>query len=111
MRRSDDFSDTLRGGVRGTSGTMIMHLNANLTEGDPLVGFVVSRAVGNSVGRHRVQRRLRHLMRDVVGQLEPGTRVVVRALPAAAGATRAELDADLRDALGRARRRLDGRRR
>lgn len=65
------------------------------------VGFVVSKAVGNSVVRHRVQRRLRHLMADRIGTLPPGCALVVRALPAAAGASSSELGVDLDGALRR----------
>ncbi|MDO4412556.1 ribonuclease P protein component [Cutibacterium sp.] len=50
----------------------------------PRVGFVVSKAVGNAVTRNRVKRRLRHLCRPLVDELEDGTVVVVRALPTAA---------------------------
>lgn len=51
--------------------------------------------------RHRVQRRLRHLLRDRLGALTPGTLLVVRALPPAAAASSAELAADLDAALRR----------
>lgn len=64
-------------------------------------GLVVSKAVGNSVVRHRVSRRLRHLL----GARLPGLRVpaalVVRALPPAAGASSDELGRDLDAAFGR----------
>jgi ribonuclease P protein component len=59
------------------------------------VGFVVSKAVGGAVIRHRVARRLRHLMRDRVGVLPAGTLVVVRALPPAATASSRDLGKDL----------------
>jgi ribonuclease P protein component len=65
------------------------------------VGFVVSKAVGNSVVRHRVSRRLRHLMRDRLGTLPAGCSLVVRALPAAAAASSAELGVDIDAALRR----------
>jgi ribonuclease P protein component len=65
------------------------------------VGFVVSKAVGNSVVRHRVSRRLRHLMADRLGTLPPGCTLVVRALPASAEASSGELGADLDGALSR----------
>ena len=68
------------------------------------VGFVVSKAVGDAVTRNRVKRRLRHLARDLVGDLPPGTDVVVRALPAAAWLSSQELGAELARCLGRARR-------
>jgi len=62
----------------------------------PRVGFVVSKAVGrNAVVRHRVARRLRHLMRERLAGLPAGTLVVVRALPPAANAPSRELGADL----------------
>ncbi len=66
------------------------------------VGFIVSRAVGNAVIRHRVTRQLRHLMRDRYASLPAGTGVVVRALPSAAGRSSAELAASLDRALERA---------
>jgi ribonuclease P protein component len=76
------------------------------TAGNPAlptqVGFVVSRAVGNAVVRHRVQRRLRHLVRDRLAGLPSGSQVVVRALAPAARASYAELGAELDRCLLRA---------
>jgi ribonuclease P protein component len=63
------------------------------------VGFVVSKAVGNSVVRHRVSRKLRHLVRDRLDLLPPGTSLVVRALAPSADADSAELGRDLDAAL------------
>jgi len=59
------------------------------------IGFVVSGAVGPAVVRNRVRRRLRHLAADQLDRLPAGTLLVVRALPAAAGATYAQLATDL----------------
>jgi ribonuclease P protein component len=63
------------------------------------VGFVVSKAVGNSVVRHQVSRRLRHVVRDRLDLLPPGTSLVVRALAPSAEASSAELGRDLDAAL------------
>ncbi len=63
------------------------------------MGFVVSKAVGNAVVRHRVARQLRHLMRDRLDRFTGGTRIVVRALPPAASATSGELGKDIDSAL------------
>jgi len=71
--------------------------------GDTKIGFVVSKAVGNSVLRHRVTRRLRHLFRSRLGTVVPGCTLVVRALPPAAEATSAELGKDIDSALRRLR--------
>lgn len=67
------------------------------------VGFVVSKAVGNAVVRHRVSRQLRHLVRDRLHLLPAGTLVVVRALPPAAHVDSGELGADLDAALRKLR--------
>ena len=69
----------------------------------PRVGFVVSKAVGNAVVRNRVKRRLRHLVAGHLGELPAGAELVVRALPAAAAMTSAELALELTRSLDRAR--------
>lgn len=66
-------------------------------------GLVVGRTVGPAVTRHRVSRRLRHLLRPRLEGLPPGTDLVVRAQPAAADATSAQLGDDLDAALARLR--------
>ena len=63
------------------------------------VAFAVSRAVGGSVVRHRVVRKLRPLMVERLDQLPEGSTTVVRALPRSATATSAELAADLNSLL------------
>jgi len=68
----------------------------------PRAGFVVSKAVGNAVVRHRVTRRLRHLVADRLDGLPAGAMLVVRALPPAAVATSRELGADLDSGLRKA---------
>jgi ribonuclease P protein component len=67
------------------------------------VGFVVSKAVGNAVVRHRVSRQLRHLMRDRLAVLPAGTDLVVRALPPSAEASSRDLGGDLDASLRRLR--------
>lgn len=70
---------------------------------------MVSAKVGNSVVRHRVTRRLRPLVRRELADLAAGTDLVIRALPAAATASSAELGRDLRTGLAAARRKATGR--
>ena len=64
-------------------------------------GFVVGKAVGNSVVRHRVTRRLRAVVRDELHRLPPSADLVVRARPEAATATSALLRRDLASGLDR----------
>jgi ribonuclease P protein component len=67
----------------------------------PRAGFVVGKAVGNSVVRHRVTRRLRAVVLGELTRLPASADLVVRARPEAAEATSAQLRADLRSGLDR----------
>lgn len=69
--------------------------------GGPRAGFVVGRAVGNSVVRHRVTRRLRAVVHDQLDRLPPTADLVVRARPEAATASSADLRRDLTAGLDR----------
>ncbi len=85
---------------------MVVHLwvDPDAEPGPVQAGFTVSKAVGNAATRNRVKRRLRHLTREHLLSLEelPGRAVlVVRALPAAAGASYASLGGDLGRTLDR----------
>ena len=102
---SDDFRRAVRSGRRAGSPTLVVHLWVDpAAEGSVRVGFTVSKAVGNAATRNRVKRRLRHLTREHLPSLEelPGrAALVVRALPAAAGASYAALGDDLSRTLER----------
>jgi len=102
LTRGVDLRRVARSGRRSGSGTLVVHLVRQDSVVVPRIGFVVGRAVGGSVIRHRVQRRLRHLCRERLEVLPTGAELVVRALPAAAGATYQELGADLDRCLERA---------
>lgn len=93
MRRSKDFRRTVRHGVRAGRRTVVVHAATSSPTG-PLVGFVVSKAIGSAVRRNRVRRRLRHLAASRLSNLSAETMVVVRALPPAATAG-VELNTDL----------------
>jgi ribonuclease P protein component len=103
LRRREDFTLTVRRGKRAGRSTVVVHYLAPDADPDAAparAGFVVGRAVGNSVVRHRTVRRLRHLVRDRLALLPPGAVLVVRALPPAAAADSARLGRDLDSALG-----------
>ena len=102
LTSSTDFARATRRGRRAGTRTLVVHLAVEQTDGpDPLVGFVVGKAVGNAVRRNRVKRRLRHLAGERLAALPEESLVVVRALPMAAGATYDALGQDLDAALGR----------
>ncbi len=102
LRRSREFRSTVREGVRVGRPLVVLHVVPGDDQGEPVrVGFVVSGAVGGAVVRNAVRRRLRHLVRDRLGRLPAGTKVVVRARPEAATVPSAALARDLDLAIDR----------
>ena len=96
------FREVVRRGRRRGGQLLVVHLWASTgpvlpgaAPAEPRVGFVVSKAVGPAVTRNLVKRRLRHLCRERITALPPGSMLVVRALPAAAVAGYEELAAEL----------------
>jgi ribonuclease P protein component len=95
LTRRDEFAAVLRRGRRSGRSRLVVHLHVPATDGAPRAGLVVNKAVGGSVVRHRVSRRLRHLLAPRLSTLPAGTMLVVRALPPAADAASGELGDDL----------------
>jgi ribonuclease P protein component len=104
----DEFAAVIRRGRSSGRGRLVVHVNHMPAASRPRAGFVVSKAVGGSVVRHRVARRLRHLVAPRLSTLPADLGVVVRALPPAATASSAELAHDLDAGLRGALRKLGG---
>lgn len=100
IRKAHEFASVFREGKRSGNRILVVHAvvpkaQTNNGEADlSKVGFVVGKKVGNSVVRHRVVRRLRHLVRAELPGLKCAN-VVVRALPGAADATFEQLGSSL----------------
>jgi ribonuclease P protein component len=108
MTRSTDFGATVSQGVRAVQPDLVVHALRSSDDGPddgPRIGLVVSKAVGSAVQRHRVARRLRHVARTVINELDPTDRVVIRALPGSRYAISARLEQELRTAIRRTRSR------
>jgi ribonuclease P protein component len=120
LRRRPEFTAVVRSGRRAGRPTMVLHflpvrppapaaggLGASGSSGSgneaagPRAGFVVGKAVGNSVVRHRVTRRLRAAVREELGRLPDSADLVVRARPEAGTAPSAVLRRDLAAGLDR----------
>ena len=110
MRRSAEFELTVRRGHRAGRALLTGHLLVRPGEAAhaPLVGFVVSKAVGNAVVRNKVRRRLRSVLRGYLPALPGGSLLVIRAHPQAASAGQADLAAELDLVMGTLMRRQVG---
>lgn len=102
--------------MRAGSRTVVVHVhrkdvaagNPPVVFGGPRFGLIVSKQVGNATVRHAVSRKLRVVLHGSVDTLKREDDVVVRALPAAAYATSAELARDYRSALRKAQKKAAG---
>ncbi|KAA1431231.1 ribonuclease P protein component [Mycolicibacter arupensis] len=117
MRRSADFGATVKHGRRAVQPDLVIYdRRADTSEASaldsstataPRVGLIIAKSVGPAVTRHRVARRLRHVARGVLVDLEPCEQLVIRALPGSSTATSEALGGQLRAGL-RAIRRTSG---
>ncbi|MCZ2822989.1 MULTISPECIES: ribonuclease P protein component [unclassified Modestobacter] len=111
LRRRPEFTAVVRSGRRAGRPTLVVHYLSERPVArvggpsdpatGPRAGFVVGKAVGNSVCRHRVTRQLRHLVGDRLDRLPPSADLVIRARPEAADAGSAVLSRDLDAGLDR----------
>jgi len=108
LARGEDFTTAIRRGTRCGNRRLVVHYRAGGRgdESPALVGVVVpKKQIPLATRRNRVKRRVRALMAQRVGTLEPGARVVVRGLAGADGADSSILGKDLDRLLSRCRER------
>lgn len=82
--RADDFRMTMRRGRRVNAECAVVYLADRPAPGPARFGFVISKAVGGSVVRNRLRRRLRAIGSELVDGGFTGSDIVVRALPGCA---------------------------
>ncbi|MGO4384369.1 ribonuclease P protein component [Specibacter sp. RAF43] len=102
MRTSANFSHTVRSGVRNGRRNLVLYVVPSSSGEPSQIGFIVAKTVGNAVARNLVKRRLREIAAETVRRYPYGLNVVVRALPAAAGAQWSELVCDYQRAFSKA---------
>ncbi|NDK32022.1 ribonuclease P protein component [Nesterenkonia haasae] len=110
----EDFSAVMRRGSRAGSSTVVVSAQIQKKPTGPRwrCGFIVSKAVGNAVVRHRTTRRLRHIVAELMRSPQMalpddlGVDFAIRALADAAvtehGKLRADVESSLRRALTKA---------
>ncbi len=97
----------MRTGARSGSRRLVLHYRAG-ESGDhapALVGVVVpKKQVPLATHRNRIKRRVRAIMAERLDGLQPGSRLVIRGLAGADGASSADLARDIDRLLDRCRR-------
>ncbi len=102
MTRSAEFGATVKHGVRAVQPDLVVHVRRDDVDPEgPRIGLVIAKSVGTAVQRHQVARRLRHVAKAVIPELDPSERVVIRALPGSSRAISARLERQLRKGLQR----------
>lgn len=110
LTSAQDFSAVMGHRLRAGSATVVVNVRLVSHPTGPRwrCGFIVSKAVGNAVVRHRTTRRLRHIVADLMRrravELPEGFAVdmVIRALPKAPVADHTVLYADVESSVRRA---------
>ncbi|GGE57873.1 ribonuclease P protein component [Nesterenkonia cremea] len=116
LTASRDFGAVMRRGARAGGSAVVVTVLFRQTEPDTerdaepapwRGGLIVSKAVGNAVVRHRTQRRLRHILAELMAEpgLIPegvGVDVVVRALQQVPETSHEELLGEVRSGIRRA---------
>jgi ribonuclease P protein component len=81
LRGPEEFQKVRRKGTKVVAAPIVLHAMRS-PEAHPLtVGMIVTKQVGNAVVRNRVRRHLREALRSIAHH-HPGSKVVVRVLPA-----------------------------
>ncbi|WP_149360248.1 ribonuclease P protein component [Lolliginicoccus suaedae] len=110
LRNSHDFSVVVRRGTKVKQRDLVLYVHPRESETTmvhgPRVGLIVSKSVGNAVGRHRVSRMLRHAFLFDTTNLDLDADVVIRALPSARSATTVALADQVGRGLRNARSRV-----
>ncbi|MCV7224699.1 ribonuclease P protein component [Mycolicibacterium komossense] len=102
MTRSTEFAATVKHGVRAAQPDIVVHVRRDDADAEgPRVGLVIAKSVGTAVQRHQVARRLRHVAKSLIPDLDPRDRVVIRALPGSSAAASTRLEQQLRKGVRR----------
>ena len=104
LTRGTDYRSVVRRGVRCGGSRVVTSMLTTGEAREPRFGFIISKQVGTAVVRNTVRRRLKAVCAGALADVPQGTDVVIRALPASATATFAELDADVTRCLTRLNR-------
>ncbi|CAM8648069.1 ribonuclease P protein component [Candidatus Planktophila dulcis] len=82
LTQSSDFARATKSGIRVTTQHFVGYLYISPVTNDASAkcGLIISKAVGGSVKRHRVARKVRHAITPLIASLPTGSLLVIRAL-------------------------------
>ena len=82
LTQSSDFARATKSGIRVTTQHFVGYLYISPVTNDASAkcGLMISKAVGGSVKRHRVARKVRHAITPLIASLPTGSLLVIRAL-------------------------------
>ena len=93
--RGDDYRRVVRRGRKIGASHVVGYFVERGDDGPARIGFIVAKTVGNAVIRNRVRRRLKAASYGLLGVIPPGVDLVIRALPASAGASWVTLQGEI----------------
>ena len=82
ISNSADFAKATKSGLRSTTNSLVGYLHLSNSNEPARCGLIINKSVGNSVVRHNVARKIRHLVAANLTSLPTGSLFVIRALPA-----------------------------
>lgn len=103
--RGEDFRATMRRGNRTATKNALVYIAQRAGTEPARFGFVVSKAVGNSVTRNRIRRRLRAVSAESLAAGVSGVDIVVRPLAGSAALSWATLHEEIGQAIVKGTRR------
>ncbi|MCT1365928.1 MULTISPECIES: ribonuclease P protein component [Microbacterium] len=101
LTRGSDYRLVVRRGSRCGGARVLTSMLATGESRAARFGFIISKQVGTAVVRNTVRRRLKAVCAEALPRVPQGTDVVIRALPASATASYAELRSDVHRCLAR----------
>ncbi|MCK2033260.1 ribonuclease P protein component [Microbacterium sp. KSW4-4] len=101
LTRGSDYRLVVRRGSRCGGARVLTSMLATGESRAARFGFIISKQVGTAVVRNTVRRRLKAICAEALPRVPQGTDVVIRALPASATASYAELRSDVHRCLAR----------
>jgi len=98
ISNSADFAKATKSGLRSTTNHLVGYLHLSNSSEATRCGLIINKSVGNSVVRHSVARKIRHIIAENLTSLPSGSLLVIRALPTSKNA---ELKTDLTELISK----------